>query len=75
MKSPLRFLAAGFAIAHTDDLIRTDMSTCWPAGLKHLLVEMGVFRTTRHLLNYPLTPACRKAIACALTREKESLLP
>jgi len=28
MKSPLHFLAAGFAIAHPDDLIRTDMSEC-----------------------------------------------
>lgn len=49
--------------------------TCWMSGLKHLLVEMGLFRTTRNFLNYPLTPACRKAIAKALVREKKVLLP
>jgi 4-hydroxy-tetrahydrodipicolinate synthase len=49
--------------------------TCWMSGLKHLLVEMGLFRTTRNFLNYPLTAACRKAIAKALIREKEVLLP
>ncbi|MEI6337329.1 MAG: dihydrodipicolinate synthase family protein [Verrucomicrobiota bacterium] len=48
---------------------------CWLAGLKHLLVKMGLFGTARHFLNYPLTPACRRAIAQALIREKESLLP
>jgi len=48
---------------------------CWMSGLKHLLVEMGLFRTTRNYLNYPLTPACRRAIARALVREKEALFP
>ena len=48
---------------------------CWMSGLKHLLVEMGLFRTTRNYLNYPLTPACRRAIAGALLREKKALLP
>jgi hypothetical protein len=28
MKAPLRFLAAGFAITHTDALVRIDMSEC-----------------------------------------------
>jgi 4-hydroxy-tetrahydrodipicolinate synthase len=49
--------------------------TCWLTGLKHLLVEMGLFRTSRSYLNYPLTPACRQAIAQALVREREMLLP
>lgn len=49
--------------------------TCWMAGLKHLLVEIGLFRTANNFLNYPLTPACRKAIARALVREKEVLFP
>ena len=49
--------------------------TCWMSGLKYLLVEMGIFRTTRNYLNYPLTPACRRAIAKALVREKEALFP
>ncbi|MBU4285709.1 MAG: dihydrodipicolinate synthase family protein, partial [Verrucomicrobia bacterium] len=49
--------------------------TCWMSGLKHLLVEMGLFRTANNFLNYPLTPACRRAIAKALVREKEVLFP
>lgn len=49
--------------------------TCWMSGLKHLLVEMGLFRTANNFLNYPLTPACRQAIARALVREKEVLFP
>jgi 4-hydroxy-tetrahydrodipicolinate synthase len=49
--------------------------TCWMSGLKHLLVEMGLFGTTRNFLNYPLTPACRRSIARALAREKGVLFP
>ncbi len=49
--------------------------TCWMSGLKHLLVEMGLFRTTRNFLNYPLTDSCKKAIAKVLVREKEVLFP
>lgn len=56
------------------DVYGGEKITCWMSGLKHLLVEMGLFRTTRNFLNYPLTSACRRAIAQALVREKESLL-
>ncbi|MEI6166926.1 MAG: dihydrodipicolinate synthase family protein [bacterium] len=49
--------------------------TCWLSGLKHLLVEMGVFRTTGNFLNYPLTSGCRQTIARALLREKQTLFP
>lgn len=49
--------------------------TCWMSGLKHLLVEMGLFRTPRSFLGYPLTSACSRAIAKALAREKEVLFP
>jgi len=49
--------------------------TCWLTGLKHLLVEMGLFRTTRNHLNYPLTSSCQRAISEALIREKASLFP
>jgi 4-hydroxy-tetrahydrodipicolinate synthase len=49
--------------------------TCWMSGLKHLLVEMGLFQTTRNFLNYPLTPGCQRAIAKALVREKDVLFP
>lgn len=48
---------------------------CWLSGLKHLLMEMGVFRTANNFLQYPLTAACRKAVAAALEREKEILFP
>jgi len=48
---------------------------CWLAGLKHLLVRMGVFRTTECYLRYPLTAACQRSIERALQREKEVLLP
>lgn len=36
---------------------------CWLTGLKHLLVEMGLFQTTTGFLGYPLTEECRAAIA------------
>lgn len=49
--------------------------TCWMSGLKHLMVEMGLFRTTGNYLNYPLTATCRRAIAKAMVREKEMLFP
>ena len=49
--------------------------TCWLTGLKHLLVQMGVFRTRASYLDYPLTPSCCKAIARALTRDRDVLLP
>ena len=35
---------------------------CWLTGLKYLLVEMGIFSTTKNYLNYPLTDECRGAI-------------
>ena len=43
--------------------------TCWLSGLKHLLVELGVFRTRTGFLNYPLTPECRNAIAAVVKRD------
>ncbi len=49
--------------------------TCWLAGLKHLLVEMGIFGTHRNLLGYELSRSCAQAIARALVREREMLFP
>jgi 4-hydroxy-tetrahydrodipicolinate synthase len=49
--------------------------TCWLAGEKQLLVEMGLLRTHRNYLGYELTPACAKAITKALAREREYLFP
>jgi 4-hydroxy-tetrahydrodipicolinate synthase len=39
---------------------------CWLAGLKELLVRMGVFTTRAHLLGYPLTESCAAQIRAAL---------
>lgn len=49
--------------------------TCWLAGLKELLVSMGVFRTSRCILRYSLTDTCSKAITRALERDRDVLLP
>jgi 4-hydroxy-tetrahydrodipicolinate synthase len=49
--------------------------TCWLSGEKKLLVEMGVFRTWRNMLGYPLTARCRKAISRVLERDLEVLMP
>lgn len=49
--------------------------TCWLAGLKYLLVRLGVFRTTRNYLGYTLTDACRRAIDRMVERERDVLLP
>jgi 4-hydroxy-tetrahydrodipicolinate synthase len=48
---------------------------CWLAGEKHLLVEMGIFRTRKNLLGYDLTPATRKAIRKVLERDRDVLMP
>jgi len=40
---------------------------CWMSGLKELLVQMGIFSTSRNLLGYPLTEQCRKQITDALS--------
>lgn len=39
---------------------------CWLTGEKELLVQLGVFSTRTSLLGYPLTEACRAAIAAAV---------
>jgi dihydrodipicolinate synthase/N-acetylneuraminate lyase len=48
---------------------------CWLAGEKHLLVEMGIFRTWKNHLGYTLTASCRRAIARVLKRDNDVLLP
>jgi 4-hydroxy-tetrahydrodipicolinate synthase len=48
---------------------------CWLAGEKHLLVRLGILRTWRTLLNYPLTPACRRAIGRVLRQDCAWLTP
>lgn len=48
---------------------------CWLAGLKHLLVEMGIFRTIANYPKYTLSPSCKAAIRRALARERDVLWP
>ena len=57
------------------DVYGGEKITCWLSGLKQMLVRLGVFRTHRNLLNYPLTESCLQAIEAALVREREVLLP
>ncbi len=49
--------------------------TTWLAGLKHLLVRMGIFNTTVNLLGYELTDECAERIEDALERERDVLFP
>jgi len=48
---------------------------CWLNGLKTTLVRMGVFRTNRAYLDYPLTPECSEMIDRVLVDERDLLLP
>jgi len=48
---------------------------CWLAGEKHLLVEMGIFRTWKNHLGYTLTASCRRAISRVLRIDRDVLLP
>ena len=48
---------------------------CWLSGEKKLLVEMGIFRTWKSYLNFPLTDACAKAIKRALEKNRDLLFP
>ena len=49
--------------------------TCWLSGLKKLLVEMGIFRTWKSYLDYPLTDSCVKAIRRVIARDADVLTP
>lgn len=49
--------------------------TTWLAGLKHLLVRMGIFTTRVNLLGYELTDECAERIEDAIERERDVLLP
>jgi 4-hydroxy-tetrahydrodipicolinate synthase len=48
---------------------------CWLSGEKKLMVDMGVFRTWKGYLDYPLTENCIKSIKRVLERERDVLLP
>lgn len=48
--------------------------SCWLAGQKQLMVEMGIFSSNYCLCNYHLDPAYIPVIRAALEREREYLL-
>ena len=58
-----------------NDIFGGEDRRCWLTGQKELLVQMGIFRTNRSYLKFPLTAACRKAITKAVEREKAILFP
>ena len=48
---------------------------CWLSGLKKLLVEMGIFRTWRNFLDYPLTKQCIQDIERVMEKDADVLFP
>jgi len=48
---------------------------CWLAGLKKLLVEMGIFQTWQNIPGYTLTEACLHAIERVLAEDRDVLFP
>ena len=57
------------------DVYGGETISTWLAGLKHLLVRMGVFETRVNLLGYELTDECAARIEEALDRERDALFP
>lgn len=49
--------------------------SCWLAGEKRLLVELGIFRTWKNFPGYTLTAPCRDAIRRVIARDSDVLLP
>lgn len=47
---------------------------CWLAGLKHTLVRLGIFSTSSHYLNFPLTSVCKNDIKEIIEKEREWLV-
>ncbi len=47
--------------------------SCWLAGQKQILVELGIFRTNKCIINYHLTEECAANIKTAMAKEKEFL--
>jgi len=48
---------------------------CWMSGLKRLLVEMGIFSTSRSHLDYPITESCVRAIKHVMKQDADMLFP
>ena len=47
----------------------------WLSGEKRMLVELGIFRTWKSYLKYPLTASCEKAIKRMIKKYRDMLLP
>jgi len=47
--------------------------SCWLAGEKQIMVELGIFSSNTCLMNYRLTPECAQAIKAVCVREAEYL--
>jgi 4-hydroxy-tetrahydrodipicolinate synthase len=48
---------------------------CWLSGEKKLMVDLGVFRTWKGYLGYPLTLSCCKAIKTVIKENADMLTP
>ncbi len=48
---------------------------CWLTGLKHCLVEMGIFSSSASYLKYPLHDECREEISRLIREDYEWLMP
>lgn len=49
--------------------------SCWLAGQKQMLVEMGIFSTSKTMINYTLTDECAKAVREAFRENRSEILP
>lgn len=49
--------------------------SCWLSGEKKLLMELGIFKSTRNYPNYPLTESCIAAIHEVVKNDADVLLP
>lgn len=57
------------------DVYGGETISCWLAGLKHLLVRMGIFSTHANLLGYELSDDCATRIESALEQYDDVLFP
>lgn len=57
------------------DVYGGETISCWLAGLKHLLVRMGIFSTHVNLLGYELSDDCATRIESALEQYADVLFP
>ncbi len=57
------------------DVYGGETISCWLAGLKKLLVDMGIFSTWGHFLGYPVTDECQAAITRVIEQDADVLFP